>query len=74
MTGDFQLDSGITSEDKSAVLNVRRNGAVVMFKKGYDLELGNPMDLSGHRIEDGGKVLLKPFSYGITLVRAIWIT
>lgn len=39
----------------------------MLYKKAYDLDLGNPMDLSGNQVEDGGKVLLKLFLNGMTL-------
>ena len=66
MTGDLQLDHGIKSRNGTKVLDICQDGDVIMHHKLFDLELGDGIDLNGHPIEDGRKVLVKPFSNGMT--------
>ena len=48
----LQLEKGVKSKDGSKVLDVYQNGEVVMYKKLFDLNLGNSMDAAGHHIQN----------------------
>ena len=52
IVGYLQLEKGVKSKDGSKVLDVYQNGEVVMYEKVFDLNLGNPMDVAGHHIQN----------------------
>ena len=52
MGGYLQLEKVGKSKDGSKVLDVYQSGEVVMYKKLFDLNLGNPMDAAGHHIQN----------------------